>query len=72
MILQDSFNATTIDPRFVEQAEATLGDFRPLNRAEVRYIIKDILMTDPKAVMISKGLRKKYGLPLITDLKQRE
>lgn len=68
-ILQDSFMATAADPRFVETAEATLGDFRPMSGAEVRQVINDILVTDPEAVKIANGLRKKYGLPLISDLK---
>jgi tripartite-type tricarboxylate transporter receptor subunit TctC len=68
-ILRDSFKATVEDPRFVAQAEATLGDFRPLSGAEVRAIIEDILVIAPEVVTVSNGLRKKYGLPLITNLK---
>jgi tripartite-type tricarboxylate transporter receptor subunit TctC len=68
-ILRVSFKANAGDPRFQQQAEATLGDFRPLSGPEVREIIEDILVIPPEVVTISNGLRKKYGLPLISDLK---
>jgi hypothetical protein len=35
----------------------------------VREFIEDILVIPPEVVTFSNGLRKKFGLPLISDLK---
>ena len=68
-ILRASFKATAEDRRFAEQADATLGDFRALTGQQVRDIIQGVLVIPPDVVTLSNELRKKYGLPLISDLK---
>ncbi len=69
-ILRVSFKAATEDPRFEEQAQATLGDaFQIMTGPEVRDTIEDIVVVPPEVVEVANGLRKKYGLPLISKLK---
>lgn len=69
-ILRTSFKATADDPRFEQQAEATLGDsFQIMSGPQVRDIIEDIVAVPDEVMAVANALRKKYGLPLISKLK---
>ena len=69
-ILRASFVAATHDPAFEKQAEATLGDgFAIMTGEQTHSMIADVLVISPEVQQVANALRKKYGLPLVTDLK---
>jgi tripartite-type tricarboxylate transporter receptor subunit TctC len=68
--LRDSFISATSDPAFQAQAEITLGDgFSILTGEQTHALIEDIVSTSPEVQALAHELRKKYGLPLASDLK---
>lgn len=69
-ILRESFKSATSDKRFVEQAENTLGDsLQIMSGQQVRDTVESVLVVPPEVVEMTNNLRRKYGLPLISDLK---
>ncbi len=68
--LRSSFMAATKSPEFEKQAEATLGDgFNILSGEDTHAQIKAVLIVTPEVQQVANALRKKYSLPVVTDLK---
>jgi tripartite-type tricarboxylate transporter receptor subunit TctC len=68
--LRTSFMAATKSPEFEKQAEASLGDgFNILSGEQTHAQIKDVLIVSPEVQELANALRKKYSLPVVTDLK---
>jgi tripartite-type tricarboxylate transporter receptor subunit TctC len=68
--LRDSFISATNDPAFQAQAILTLGDGYSIVTGEQTYaLIEDIVATSPEVQALAHNLRKKYGLPLASELK---
>jgi tripartite-type tricarboxylate transporter receptor subunit TctC len=69
-VLRASFVGFSNDPKFLAQAEATLGDgFNVLSGEQTASLIEDVLVVSPEVQQVANTLRKKYSLPLVTDLK---
>jgi hypothetical protein len=69
-VLRASFLAATRDPAFEKQAEATLGDgYNIMSGEQTAALIRDVLVIPPEVQQVANNLRKKHGLPVITDLK---
>lgn len=69
-ILRASFKSATEDKDFQAQADTMLGDgFNMMSGPQVQETIRDVLVLSPNVVSVANGLRKKYGLPLASELK---
>ncbi len=68
--LRTSFMVATKSPEFEKQAEAALGDgFNILSGEETHTQIKAVLVVSPEVQQVANALRKKYSLPIVSDLK---
>ena len=69
-VLRASFKSATEDPAFQQQADSMLGDgFNIMSGPQVQAIIQDVLVLSPEVIAVANGLRRKYGLPLASELK---
>jgi tripartite-type tricarboxylate transporter receptor subunit TctC len=68
--LRDSFISATSDPAFQAQAMVTLGEgYSIITGEQTHALIEDIVSTSPEVQALAHNLRKKYGLPLASELK---